>query len=496
MRGERLKKIADLSLFIGLPVAVFVTVLAVFLGERMAIDHQLTMLASPTAVPGRFLPIRVMVLGDLEAPAGPRIRALPVEVTLRSTAGRRLAHGRLDPAPGGAREGGIEVPEDAPQRMVLRAVAKDDGRIVARAVLGLRVQDHPSPAPLVGRMAHATAHFSQGPLELIEPLAVSPALDARIVGGACVPEFPCEILVRVEGPAALVRLSPSPAITVDETPSSPSSGLARVVVRVHGPEAHVQLEASRQGVLIARRPLGLPVALATPGLRIEDRAGLVRGEPLRIQVAMVGASRPVRIEAYQYGFWRRTTTVRSGPEVVELPLPLGRGLYRIQAHGDAFAAAPAASRMVLSGGADPDEAIARLNTLAGDPEAESPEGPDELRFAWAAANLEVGHYELPEIVRGLETDRAALERRQSTLRIAAVIAMVLGLLVLGAVLTQRGLTVARQAQQIMDATGDAELSSRAHRRRTLLSAFTIVAMLLLAFVAAGALIVVRGHLLE
>ncbi len=498
MSDGRLKRIADWTVRLGLPIGVFVVVLAVFFSEHMGVLHEVALVSPASAAPGDPLPLRAMVLTDLNAPEGPRIVSLPVDVTLRALDGTTLLERRLEASPVGGADGVIQIPADAPTTVVLRATARRDGEAVATVSRTYELSEAPPPAELVGRLAQATAHFDEGPMELVAGRVPPSAFTSRVVGGACVPEAPCEILVHVGAPAALVRLAPSPAITLGESPSEATAGLARLVLTVHGPDAGVTLEAVRDGAVVARRPLRLPVALATPGLTIEDRVAVPVGAGPTMQVHVVGQPAGFILDAYAAGRWSETASVAASAEPFEGPLRLQRGssggLWRVQVRTDRFSSRRAASRFVLRAGSDLEAAIAELDRMAEAPP--TPEGPDELRFAWAAAALEVGHYEVPRSVRGYEQDRAVLEARRSKLRVAALLAMLLGLSVLATLLLRRGVGAAREAQRVMEATGDPELATAAHRRRTLLSALAIVATMLLAFVAAGAMIVVRAHLLE
>jgi len=494
---SRLKRIADWTARLGLPAAVLIILLAVFFGEQISIHHELSLLAPSSAVRGQSLPVRVMVLTDLAATTGPRIVSLPVDVTLRANDadGPVLLEQRLEASPAGGADGVIQVPSDAPSTVVLRAVGHLEGRGVATVSRVFELDEPGAGAEMVGRLAQATAHFSEGALELV-PWQVAPSiLTSRVVGGACVPESPCELLVRVGAPAALIRLAPTPAITVHQSPSSPAEGLVRVVFTVHGPDAEVTVEASRDSVVVARRSVRLPVALATPGLVVRQRLR----PPTELELNLVGEPPGLIVDAYAGGRWLQTGSIVPGDGPIAMPFgldgPSPSGLWRLQVRTDPFSARRAASRIFL-GGLDVDEGIAELNRLADAPDASPPDGPDELRFAWAAAAMEIGHYDLPETTRGFREDQDTLDQRRRTLRLAALVAMVLGLLVLAVLLLRRGFGAAREAQRVMEATGDPALASASHRRRTLLSALAIVATMLLAFVAATAMIIARAHLLE
>ncbi len=480
---------------LGVPLAVLVTVLAVFFGEELGVDHEVSLFTG-AARRGHPMPIRAVVLTGLHRPEGPALASLPVDVTLRAPEGAELGRTRLGASPAGGADGAIAIPADAPDVVELRAVARLEGRGVATATRRLDLREVPAPETLEGRLAHGTAHFSEGPIELTFEGPAPSVLATRVVGGACVPEHPCEVLVHVGAPGARVRFAPSPAISPGAAPAAPTAGLARLVVTVHGPEAQILLEALKDDLVVARRAVRLPVALATPGVTIADRLRVPDGGAPSIHAMVLGDRPGVIVDGYAEGRWIATASVTPRDTAFEPPLALGPGVHLLQVHTDPFTATHAATRFVATRAVSIDRALAALAALGGDLPEEVPPGPDELRFAWSAASLEVGHYELPAPVRGYEQDLAALVARQRLLRTVALVAMGLGLVVLVLVFLRRGISAALEAQRVMEATGDPELASARHRRRTLLSALAIVATVVLAFLAAGAMIVARARLLE
>lgn len=476
---------------IAAPLAVLAVVVAVFFGERMSIDHQLQLRAPLEAAPGDTLPVQVILVGDLEALDGPHLMA--ARTLVRVVQGdRTLAEETLEPAAGGGAVGTVPLPDEAFGDASIVAVAWLGGDPVASATRRLRIVAEPEATPTLGRLA--------GDLQRLEPGPITPAEDAveggpppwplevRVVGGACVPEARCEILVHVGEPAARVRLALSQSATVEPAPEEETSGLVALAATVHGPEARVVLEVFRDDVLVATRSVQLPVALATPWLDVEPRT---TAAPV-LRVHTLGDRPGLFVDAYQDGRWRHAAARASEDGPFALPYTLGPGLWRLQVRTDPFSSDRAAIRYVAVGA--PDDGLAAIDEAGG--EGRAPPGPDALRLAWAAASLEVGVHPLPTPTSGMDADRARLEKRQSRLRWAALIAIVLGLIVAVIVFLRQGLDAALEAQRVMDETGDPELSSARHGRRTLLSALAIVATLLLAFVGAAALIVARAHLLQ
>jgi hypothetical protein len=493
-RSTLRRRLGDWFVRLGLPLAVFAVVLAVFLGEQARITHELQIVAPPAGAPGERLPIRALLFGGLEETGGAELLSAPVRVRLRDGE-RVLARGRLAPSVAGGAEGHLEVPSEAPGPLTLEAVAHVDGVPVASVERPLAITASPPEAELAGRRAHGVRLFELGPVEPVGDAAAPFPFEVRVGGGACVPEARCEVLVHVGAPAAAARIAPSASVEVGApSPAGETRGIVRIPVVVHGPEGRVAVEASRGGAVVARRDLQLPVALATPAVRLARRV-LGEGRAPRMRVAVLGDRPGVIVDAHRAGVWRATGSMAPPEGEVAAPFgPLGPGLWRLQVRTDPFSARHAAVRLVTVGDADLDQALAAVGRLGGD--ARAPPGPPEDRFAWAAASVEMGHRVLPPAVSGFEADRARLEARQDGLRLAALVALLLGLVVLGGVLARRGVESAHEAQRVMEATGDPELASARHRRRTLLSALAIVATVLLAFLGAAALIVARAHLLE
>ncbi len=489
-RGHRLRRAADLALRGGVPVAVFAIVLAVFMGEQMRIDHELQVIAPKAAVPGATVPVRALVFDRLEMPDGPRLASMPVEVRLRDGEERIRAHARLAPSVAGGAEGVLVLPEGLHGRLHLQAIALSDGDPVASVWTSLDVRRDAPAVPVLGRLAGALQQLELLPIQGQSP--PSP-FDVRVVGGACVPEQRCDLLVHVGAPAAAIHAEAAPAVTPEHTSAEETSGLVRIPLVIHGPEANVNLVATRGGEEVGRRTVQLPVALATPALELEPRV-VAEGESPELSVHVLGDRPGVMVEAYQDGRWARTGSFAPSDDPIPLPFALTPGRWRLEVHTDPFASDRSASRVLVvrAPGQTVDAAAdAAIASLGG-----APAGDRALRLAWAAASVEDAVHSLPQAVSGRAADESRLASRREHLRVAAIVALLLGLVLAAMVFLRRGIEAALEAQRIMDETGDPELASRRHRRRTLLSALVLVATVLLAFLGAATLIVARAHLLE
>jgi hypothetical protein len=479
-----LRRVADLLVRIGLPVGALAVVIAVFLGERLSVDHELSLMVPAGVVPGTTLPVRAFVFEQIDPDGGGRIGEGDVEVSLVDADGDVIARQALRRSRAGGSEGAILVPRDVSGSIRVRAIARVGGEPVASVETEVDTEGH-YDSPIVPRRAGALSQLALGAIETLGSAPPPSVLDVRVGGGACVPEARCEIIVHVGEPAAAIDLSPTGAVTLEDRDARETSGLVVLHALVHGPEAHTALVATRGGVPVAQRAITLPVALATPHLSIDRSAGHARP---RMLVEVLGDRPGIVVDAYLGETWMHTGSIGSAARETALPFALDGAVWRLQVHTDPFSSERSAVRkIVVSPGV-----TANFELVAGS----APEGPLDARLAWVSAPEEEGYIPLPRAVSGYADDVRRLEARQRALRTAAIIALVLGVAVAAILFLRRGVSAAQEAQRVMEATGDPELASARHRRRTLLSALLVVATLLLAFVGAAALIAARAHLFE
>ncbi|MGE0787736.1 MAG: hypothetical protein AB7S26_18820 [Sandaracinaceae bacterium] len=467
---------------LGLPLAVMLVIFAVFLGEELAITHEVSLVAPRGAAPGDTLPVRAIVFQDIDRPLGASIADVPVDVGLFDAEGRALVERRLDRSALGGAEGDVLIPSDARGTLELRAFARDpEGQPLASAASRVELSTSPPAAAVHGRLAGALQRLSLGPLEILEGGLPTDLRDARVVGAACAPEAPCTILVEAPAPGAAVAIERSPSVEPVGEPGAERAGVVGLEVVTHGPEANAVLTASRASAVVARRPIQVATALATPGVSIPRRL-LRAGDPVELEVHLLDAHTAI-VDAYLDDRWLHTATVAIDDDAPErLPFALAPGEWTLEVRGDPFSDEYAAVQRIAIGITPSLEA--------------APPGDDEDRFAWIAADHEVRVHDLPDPARGYERDAAELAQRQRLLRMSALAAIVLGLLVVVVVFVRRGVDATIEAQRVMEATEDPELNSARHRRRAWLSALALIATVVLAFVGAAALVIARARLYE
>lgn len=495
------RNLADFTIRAGVPAIVGLLFAAVLLAEDEGPDHDLQIVAPPEVMPGRPIPLRAIVIEGMAETDTPRLLAVRGVARLEDSRGRVLASVPIRSAtPRGAAV--LLVPtvvSRGAHRLTVRAETPR-GPMVTRAEIAIR--DGARPLSTEGRALPILQSFHLFDVRSTGRGPVPSALEARVVGGACVPEELCEILVWVGAPGAALTIEPSPAAEPIGPPSPETSGLTRLVIRVHGPEAEIAVVARRAGVEIARRKIRLPVVQGAPVLHL-DRP-LVPA-PARPRLVVKGELEdPVFLDAYRDGRWERTATVpanafREGP--VRLPGPaLAPGAWRLEVRTDPWSRDLVASRMLwvhATNEASPDvlrsaarDAASRGSSvamveaiLAGSLAEISP--ADALAFL--AAEVEADVIVPPPPIRGrdqlLEAQREKLDLRH----VGAVGIFLCGWLVSG-ILFVRALRAEREARRIarLEPTDDTHLRQ---------GAFPIVGaafFLLLVFGTVAFLVVSRG----
>lgn len=478
-----------LALRVAVPIALAIVGYAVLGSQRWTIDHELQLVAPEAVRPGDPIPVRALVFDGADDPEGGALVPARVDVALRDAADRTLAETTLEPSATATSEGALE-PRALEDGVALRLVAQartEDGEVVATASRPLLVAADAPPAPLTGRIGLPLAHLDLGPITAEATGVPLPPLDVRVAGGTCVPEEPCELWIDA-GDADEVTIDDTPAVSVAQR-SSRDGGLVQLVVVPHGPEAAIDLTASRLGQPLARRTVRLPIALATPWLHA---LRVVRAEPIAIEAHAPPGRDSMILDVFRDGRWIRTATI--APATTELPAPLDApGLYLLQLRADAYGSGErAATRYVLyapegSSGVSLDRARALLAAAGvelADPEATDP------RMLLAGAEEEART--LPAAVSGLEEDRARLAARRHRLYVIATIALLLGIAVLATTLLRRGLGAAEQARDVMSEAGDPDARSARTRARMTVAVLAIVGAVALALLAGAATILARA----
>lgn len=496
---SRLRTAATLGARLAVPAAVAFSLLIVLLSERAGVEHELRITVPAVVPPGGGIPVRALLYGDLHKPRGPVLLQQPVTVALLDADGRTRARARLRPSAAGDMEGRLELPQGLRGRVAVHAAAQPAGRLVSVRT-AVRVEDAPAGPSAQLRPASALQRLAEGPLVQTGEAEAPSAFHLRVVGGACVPEQRCELRVWVGEPAARVRLEAHPSMTRLEDAHAgqgATHGIARLAVVTHGPEAVALLEAVRDGTIVARRRVQLPVALGAAAATLQRVEVPVDADMPRLQLRPHASG--FVVDAFRNGRWAGTGSLSA--QGGRLPFSLPPGSWRLQARRDPFGGVASAAVRMLYVRPRQQTRVELLREVARHVSARIPDAtlatrvareparfrhwhlPSLLSYLWAP--LEARLQSLPGSVGSYEADVERLRARRLQLRWVALLALAAAGLALVFSLMRRGLEASAQARRILGDAGDPDAHSRRTRWRMTLTVVSSALALLLAFVAIG-----------
>jgi hypothetical protein len=493
------------------PVAASVVGAVMVWAETAGPTTEVQIVAPAEAAPGEVLPLRAQLFTGIERPQGPDLAEADIDVWLLTARPERsdgarprvLAHARLVPGAARSMEGSLRVPLGLPPGDYGLAAASRDASVHTT----LRVRASPAPLPITPRQGSALQGQWQGPIEPLTEAPIPDGLDVRVDGAVCVPESTCSLFVRVGRPPAAVRVVATPSVEPLSPPgvfeeagfetgvpvglaAEVTAGVARLDVRVHGFEAETTLIAYRDGTAVARRALRLPVALGEPACTAPRRVAAGAAPTLTVH-----ADRPDRgivVDAFLDGRWRHTASFPAAAlgRPLSLPFALAPGRWRLQARTDPFSSASACARTLVAG---PEDARALADDDA--ERAAVAVAPDaDSTLAYVLADDDADRFATPVPASGREEAIARTLAAQARVRALAIAAIGLCASTLALYVVRRGLAASAQARRILVAAGATAAVDPLRRWRDTLTVLLVAAALVLAFLAAIALVVVRTAL--
>ena len=512
-----------LSLRVLAGLSALLSLLSLWSVESRQLAHDLQLAAESEARPGDRLALRALIFRDVDALEGASLALGPTQVRLlderagsdaRPSArfDRELASVTLRPTGLDTLDGSLQLPAALSGDFILEARARyQDTELLCRRPL--HVDPSVAPAHPHGREAGPLQHLSLGPVHALAPSAPWPLLP-RVVGGACLPDELCRLLVWVGQPAALLSVRASAAVELvgPVVPSGESIGIVELTVRVRGPEAALTLEARQHGQLVAERALRLPIGLGEVGLSHRD--SIVPPARLKPTYVLPPGRALVTVDTFVDGRWSDLRVVSSQARDTAPLFDLASshfGLVRVQARADKLSADGSGGRVFYLARPGEDDsaalassarALAGLPELAAEPTAAwavalpSFAGDDVQRTAaFLLAPLEQLRMSVPLPVSGRPAQLAGLSHTRALFRFGVAGALVLSAFVLALSIARRGLLAADEAQSILDlARGEGENTASPERGevagarlRVLLLAFAVAA----AFLAAALLIAAK-----
>ena len=503
--GEGNRLVLWMRLLAGL--SALLALAALFSVERASVKHDLQLAAEPAARPGELLALRALLFRDVDAPEGPTLVTAPTSVRLVDREGRQLAEVPLHASPLDTLDGALRIPAAATGEFVLEARAQlDDKPLLCRRALHVAVAA-PTSRPR-GREAGVLQQLAIGRVVAKSAQPPPDPLLARVVGGACVPDQPCRLLVWVGEPAAAIGLRdhPSAQLAYGPVPASETSGLVELALTVRGPDAQITLQARRAGELVAERALRLPVGLGEVALHAP--ASIVERSRTRFSMTPPPGRAHVIADVFADHRWRATAVLAGGQQTQLEEAVAAPGLLRVQGRADRFSAEGAAARVFYV--RSPGESDAAALRQIAEQTARAPQLPPQPTAAWAAAlppfvvadaqrgaafmlaALETLRLPVPIAVSGRPAQLRALERTRVLMRFGVAGALVVSALALALSIARRGLSATDQAEAIMSAArGDEVRASRHERLRARANVVFLVLAVVSAFLAAALLIAAK-----
>ena len=483
--AERPERRADWLIRVLIPSVVALIFIGVLIGEREEPGYDLQLTAPQDAAPGASIAFRAFLVDQADATFG-LIDDADVSVELR----RRdevLAHAVAEPSHAEGYEGRLLIPSDAPHQMLLLVASTRQGEETISVRREIRV--HPraieEPLELRGRLQAELQQYGLGRLD--KRADGQWHLDARVVGGACQPELPCELLIWVGEPAASVALVEANGVFpshepqrqepqsqetqsqetqcgklgrefLDEEvasalPESPaSSGVLRCPLVVRGNEAVAHLVAHRNQAVVAQRRVRLPLVMGSPVLETNSLVDL--GSRPSVEVRRILDDEVYVLDLLHEDHW--VAALSGNSSRFELSVPLTEpGLWRLQLRRSTYSE-PGGQALIFVGGSIADIVEHPYQQHWLDPAARQEWGPCEdntcspdriARFMLAAGELEVA--QLPDATSSaMQDQRGETGQRGVRRQIAAVVIFVAGLVV-AFVVVRRGRQGMRTASAVM-----------------------------------------------
>lgn len=499
--GQARGRAADIALRVLLPAAAALTLVSVLVGRARDVDHDLHVMVPDAVEAGASVPIRAHLYAGLRDPEGARLVLADIAVELRG-GGRLLARGKLVPSFASSFDGALEVPTDfvGPATLAARATVAGETVAVERPLAIVR---DPEPSAAAPRELRALQQMALGPVRVEAGAQAPDVLDVRVRGGACVPETPCEVDVRVGEPAAAIAVAVTASVApvpASARPSAETAGVVALEVTTHGPEAELRLEARRAGALVATRSVRLPILLGVEQLAATEA---MVPAPARPRVRLSGEAGGCIVDAFRDGHWLRTGAIADCAHGALAPFAeLDAGIWRIQARRDPFSADSAAVRAMYlrrdheqDGDvlatlaraalvAAPDDAFAQ--TVAQNPTPHVP--AFRASAGYLLALLEEGVVPQPAPTSSLPAALDRLERERGRVHNYALAALAATALALTLLVARRGMRGGAEADRILTEAGSLHPPRRAF---LLLRVAAVVASLLLAFAAIAVYLVLR-----
>lgn len=458
---ERASKFS-LAVAVTAGLSAIVLVAALLAIEQIQVTHEVLIWAPEHVRLGDPIPMRALVFSDLQGDAGGTLVQPEVHVRLLDH-GALQAEGILTPSAFESVAGALHC-DVCEGEITLQAEVHQGDVLLARTQRTIHFEAKVPPPPPNARIANALQLLRIESDARVD--ALLPELDVRAVGGVCVAESACQVLLL--GVPGDVRLTECENV---ELRGQRLEGAIRALdVVIHGPEAHcvVQTEVEFPGaglpvsdvVPATLRPLlsfglQLPLALATARLDVasQNQTLVFSAEP------PIGRT-DVIVDIYLQERWMETRALHAGETSrFEVPEP---GIYRLQARADVMSSERAYMRLIDTARTPTEQAAQR----------------------WMFAQQENDLVAVGTPISGFATDEAALASRRRWMRIVTALGVLAAFILMLASVVRQGIASEAEARSVLLASGVEDADDDQARSR---SRWTV-----LAYVSAIALAVLMG----
>ncbi|GAB4217109.1 MAG: hypothetical protein OHK0013_44320 [Sandaracinaceae bacterium] len=473
----------DLGVAVASGLASVALVLGILVVEQIRVTHEIQVWAPERAQVGDPVPVRAIVLTDLDGPGGPRLVTEGVSAMLGGTnAWDESSAVVLTGDALGTVQGRVGPAEAAFDRVLARVRAESE--LLATAERSVTVEERvETPLAVRERLGDALQVLELSHTDAVR--TVAPELQVRVEGGVCVPDVPCTLRF-FRGEAAIVpRLVE--CTSTDVTRTAVGRAVVAVTVVVHGPEARCRVMLDPSEVAT---DLQIPVGLATPWLDAE-----VRGDTLRVRAEPPIGRDAVLLDVFVGERWVDARSVARG-ETLELAIePLGSGIVRLQARTDVASSERAYQRALVVAPPDAPSGSELVERAWRERFGEDAARWDAERRAFELCALEAALVDVPAPSSGLARDEARLATTRTTMRWVASSGVALAVVVMLAAVGRRGLAATRQARAVLRDAGVQGADDRAARWRSALTVVGFVAAIGVAIALGAAFLVARPFFL-
>lgn len=442
------RKLSDRILFIGIPALIAILVFWVDLSQNRSPDINLLLIAPSEARSGGNLPMRTLFFEGLNTIKGPRLSHRPTQVVLMDHEGREI-HSTWLQKPQALEEeiglfGVLPLNESWQGLYRLQARIFSGKHLMAQVDKHLKISAAPARAESQGRAQLPLQSYSLQALKCTpQPCRPEDELLPKVIGGVCVTESPCELIVfsSFAGEWLLEHSEFVKPLGATTGVFEKDASYQIIPIMIIGPEADVKVSL-HHGARALSQKVRLPIEPGGFTMRTPQRF-FNWGQAVEIQVGpgpSGAAGSAVLVDLFRDGQWEYTAGFAAPDNgTIKLPfLSMNPGLWRLQVYADPLGTDHVATRFV--------EVLPLEQHDSGHTEHDR---PDALTFAYRMADEETVVIKEPEAVTSIIQQTLGNARKaQLPMRIAFATMLFIAL-ISAAMLMQRVANAKKRVERLM-----------------------------------------------